>query len=438
MSERRGRALARARRSLGLLVVDVTPLRESQGFRWLFTGQLGSVVSRQFLVVAVPYEVFVLTGSNWLVGLVGLVQVAPLVVGSLLGGTAADALDRRSVLIVVQALTALTSIGLAANSGENARVWLIMILVAANAGLNGAEAPTRTAIIPALVRRERLASAFALNQTMNQTAQIAGPAIAGLLIARFDIAAAYWVSVVAAAYSGFAMLPLGTQRADGAGGRVRLRATVEAWRYLRRVPLLQQIMLIDLNAMVFGMPRALFPVIGLEVFDGDAATVGMLYAALGVGALIGAITTGWAHLVRRQGRVIVYAVSAWGLSIIAFGLAPNLSVALVCLGMAGAADVVSNVFRTTLLQLTVPDSLRGRLTSFKSALAGGGPPLGDAEAGAVAAITTPIFSVISGGVLSIVGTIVIVWRGRDIWHQCIDDAPDVDASGAPPQSGTPG
>ncbi|MDQ3344416.1 MAG: MFS transporter, partial [Actinomycetota bacterium] len=183
------------------------------------------------------------------------------------------------------------------------------------------------------------------------------------------------------------------------------------------VPLLQQVMLIDLNAMVFGMPRALFPVIGTVVLGGDAATVGLLHAAPGAGALAGALTTGWVSAVKRQGRVVIYAVAGWGLGIAAFGLTRNLWVALGLLAFAGASDVISNVFRNTILQTAVPDGLRGRLTAFKVALSGGGPRLGDAESGAVAALTTPAISVVSGGLASVVGTALIAWRGRAIWEQ---------------------
>jgi ENTS family enterobactin (siderophore) exporter len=179
-------------------------------------------------------------------------------------------------------------------------------------------------------------------------------------------------------------------------------------------------MLIDLNAMVFGMPRALFPVIGTVILGGDASTVGLLHAAPGVGALAGALTTGWVSAVKRQGRVIVIGVSVWGLAIVAFGLTRSIPVALALLAVAGAGDVISNVFRNALLQAEVPDALRGRITAFKEALSGGGPRLGDAEAGAVASLVTPAFSVVSGGLISILGALLIAWRGRALWEQTTD------------------
>jgi MFS family permease len=410
----------RAPRLLRALIVDVTPLRTARGFRWLFVGQAGALLARNTLVVAVPYQVYVLTESSLLVGMVGMAQIVPLIGCAMLGGAIADAFDRRRVLVAVELLMSLTSIGFALNVGPAAPVWPIFVLIAINAGLTGIESPARAAIIPSLVPAGQLPAAFALNATLNQTAQVVGPAVAGLLIARLGVGAAYWVAAVASAGTALALIPLGRHAPDSATGRITVGAIVEGWHYLRRVPLLQHLMLIDLNAMVFGMPRALFPVIGTVILGGDASTVGLLHAAPGVGALAGALTTGWVSAVKRQGRVIVIGVCVWGLAIVAFGLTRSIPVALALLAVAGAGDVISNVFRNALLQAAVPDALRGRITAFKEALSGGGPRLGDAEAGAVASLVTPAFSVVSGGLISILGALVIAWRGRALWEQTTD------------------
>lgn len=415
-------------RALRAVVVDVEPLKTSRGFRWLFIGQAGALISRQMLVVAVPYQVFVLTGSSLLVGLVGLAQIAPLFVFAILGGTAADAFDRRRLLVGVEIGMAVTCLGLAVNTASSPVLWPIFVLMAVNAAITGIENPARNAMIPALVRARQLPSAFALNQTLQQTAQVAGPALAGVIMARWGIAAAYWIAAALGLLTTVALLPLGSQKPQAATGRITLTATAEGWRYLRSRPLLQQIMLIDLNAMVFGMPRVLFPAIGTVVLGGDAATVGLLHAAPGAGALAGAVASGWVSRIRRQGRAVVLGASLWGLAITVFGLARSLPVALILLAIAGAADVVSNVFRNTILQTNVPDALRGRLTSFKVALSTGGPRLGDAEGGAVAALTTPAFSVVSGGLACIVSSVLIAWRGRDVWNQSTDVDPAADAA----------
>ena len=423
------RRRSRARRLAGAIVVDVTPLRDSSPFRWLYIGQVGGQLARQLLVVAVPFEVFVRTDSSLLVGLVGLAQLVPLLVFSVVGGTVADAFDRRRVLVITQLLLVATALALAANVVLDGPTWLIFAVVAVNAAVFAVENPSRTAIIPALVPRTQLASAFALNQTLAETAQVVGPAVAGLVMARFGIDWAYWLAAIAGVVSALALLPLGGQRPEGATGRVTVAATVEGWRYVRERPLVQQALLIDLNAMVLAMPRALFPVIGTVVLGGDASTVGLLHAAPGAGAFVGAVTTGWVSTVKRQGRVVLIAVGVWSVAIAAFGLTRNLALALLLLGIAGAADVVSNVFRNAIVQAAVPDALRGRITALKTAYSAGGPQLGDAKSGAVAAATTPTFAVVSGGLASLVGAGLIAWRGRTLWDQTTDDDVDRDAAG---------
>jgi hypothetical protein len=194
---------------------------------------------------------------------------------------------------------------------------------------------------------------------------------------------------------------------EGGGTRASAASIVEGIRFLKGRQALQGTFVIDINAMVFGMPRALFPALGTTVFGGGAAVVGLLYAAPGAGALIGAVTSGWLSRVDRQGRATVVAVIAWGASIAAFGLTSWLPLALLFLALAGAADVVSAVFRNTVLQLSVPDLLRGRLSSIHIAVVTGGPRIGDAESGLVAAVTTPTFSVVSGGLLCIAGALAI-------------------------------
>jgi MFS family permease len=409
------------------LVVDVTPLRESVEFRWFFYSQAGGSFARQLLVVAVPYEVYIRTHSTVLVGLIGLVQVGPLIVCSQIGGVVADTLDRRRVLITVEVLLALTSVGFGLNSMFGP-LWVTFVIVAGNAGLSGMESPARTAMVPALVGGRRLVSAFSLNQSLNQTMQVVGPALAGPLMAAAGIRTVYVVAAAASIATAAALLRLTPRGAPGAGERPSLRGIREGWGYVRRVPLLQQAMLIDLNAMVFGMPRALFPAIGTGALGGGPVTVGLLHAAPGAGALVGALTTGWVASVRRQGRVVVVAVVVWGLAIAGFGISRTLAVALVLLAVAGAADVVSNVFRNTILQTAVPDQLRGRTTAIKDALAGAGPRVGDAEAGAVASLTSTTIAVVSGGVASAAGGLVIAVLGRSLWRQESEDAAAVSRS----------
>ncbi len=414
MSGERGEpgGLPPVRRRGPRLFVDITPLRESRDFRLLYAGQLVSATGSQMTMVAAPFQVYVLTGSSLAVGLLGLAQIIPLLLGSFVGGALADAHDRRTILLIAQVLVGSTSLGLALNAmATDPRVWVIFVLTALQAAFAGLDNPTRSAATPTLVRRELLPSAFALNQLMWQTCQVVGPAIAGILMARVSIASAYWVDVASFGAAIGALLLMRPMIPHGGGTRASRSSVLEGLRYLKGKQALQGTFVIDINAMIFGMPRALFPALGLTVFAGgwvDGPTaVGLLYAAPAAGAFVGAVTSGWLASIDRQGRAVVLSVVAWGLSIALFGLTSSLPLALVLLAFAGAADVVSAVFRNSILQLTVPDRLRGRLSATHIAVVTGGPRLGDVEAGTVAALTSPTFSVVSGGLACMAGAAVI-------------------------------
>ena len=390
------------------LFVDITPLKRSRDFRLLWTGQLVSAAGTQLTSVAVPFQVYEMTHSSLMVGLISLAQLVPLVSCSLLGGAIADSGDRRRIMLVTQSLMALASLGLAINAFSNGpAVWPIFVISAVSAGLSGFDGPARRAAITGLVDREHLVLAFALNQSLNQTASVVGPACAGVLIAVAGVQGAYVVDVVSfviATFAVFKMRPIPTRRS---GAKTGLPSILEGVRYLKGRGVIQGAFLADLDAMAFGMPRALFPALGTGLFGGGAATVGLLYAAPGFGALAGALTSGWVAGVRRQGRAVLWAIAVWGAAVASFGLVSWLPAALVLLAIAGAADVVSAVFRGTIVQLAVPDGLRGRISAMNMAVVAGGPRLGDARAGAVAAISNPQFSVTSGGVLCVAGVALL-------------------------------
>jgi MFS family permease len=392
----------------GRLLVDLGPLRQSQAFRRLWGGYLVTTLGSQLTVVAIPYQVFKLTHSSLDVGLVGLAQITPVLAGSLFGGSIADAVDRRRLLLVTQLSLAACSVGLALNcSGGHPALWPLYALSALGSGVASIDSPTRSAVLATLVGRPMFASANALWQLLFQVGQVAGPAIAGLLLGQVGIASVYWIDAATFAVSLLAVASLPALRPPGGGTRFGLLSIAEGLRYLKGRPVLQGTFVVDLNAMVLGMPRALFPALALVRFHGGAATVGLLYAAPGAGALIGALLTGWVVMVRRQGWAVLIAVAVWGAAIAAFGLVPWLAAALVLLALAGAADVVSAVFRGTILQLEAPESLRGRLSSLHTAVVTGGPRLGDFEAGAVAAVSTPQMSVVSGGLGCLVGVGIV-------------------------------
>jgi len=386
----------------------VTPLRQVPGYRWLFAGMFFAQAGRQLTVVAVPWQVFELTGSTLAVGLLGLVQLVPLLVVSLVGGALADAVNRRRLLVVSQVVLAGTAAGLLWNSTmETPLIWPLFVLTAVNAGISAIDSPARQALVPGLVGRALLPSAMALNQTLTNVAKAALPAVGGILIARAGLSFSYGLEVVLFLTSAALIYRVADPPVEGTVRSFGLSSILEGLRYLKGRKLIQGTLLIDLNAMVFGMPTALFPAIGTEVLGGDASTVGLLYAAPGIGALVGALTSGWVARVRRQGRAIVLAVVGWGLAMAVFGLTSSLTLALIMLAIAGTADVVSAIFRGTVFQLAAPDALRGRLSSIHMAVVAGGPRLGDLEAGVVAAVTSVRFSVVSGGLACVVGALAI-------------------------------
>jgi MFS family permease len=393
------------------ILLDLTPLRRSRDFRALIGGLGVSVLGNQLTAVAVPYQVYAITHSSLYVGLVSLAQLFPLILGSLFGGSVVDAVDRRRMLLVVEVLGAASSAGLALNSDFGPVLWPLFLFPAVTAALSGMDSAARNAMIPRMVGLRSVPAANAMFQALFQTGAIVGPAAAGLLLAGAGVRVVYWLDVASFGAAALSVLLISPQpppsSPDAAPSRPGWRSTVEGLRFVRRSQTVLGAYLIDLNAMVFGMPRALFPELAATVFGGGAATVGLLYAAPGVGALLGALTSGWVGRVRRQGRAVIFAVIVWGLAVTGFGLVVWLPLALALLAVAGWADVLSAVFRNTIIQFSGPDSMRGRLMGVQMAVVAGGPRLGDLESGAVANAFGTTFSVVSGGLACVAGALVV-------------------------------
>jgi predicted MFS family arabinose efflux permease len=276
------------------------------------------------------------------------------------------------------------------------------------AGFSGLDSAGRNAIVPNMVRRSEVSTANAIFQVLFQLGLVAGPALAGLLLAGAGVRFVYWMDVASLGAALLAVLLISPQPPAGeAGHRPGLRSILEGLRFVRGRQAIQGAYLIDINAMVFGMPRALFPALATTSFGGGATTLGFLYAAPGAGALAGALTTGWVSRIQRQGLAVIVAVIAWGAAITGFGLVPWLPAALALLAAAGWADVISAVFRSTIVQLAVPDALRGRLSGLQIAVVTGGPRIGDLESGAVAAGFGDMVSVVSGGLACIAGALLL-------------------------------
>jgi predicted MFS family arabinose efflux permease len=297
---------------------------------------------------------------------------------------------------------------------------VLILLAAVAAGFAGFSGPIRTAAIPKLVPPDQLVAAYSLNQVIVNIASVAGPGLAGLLLASVGLSACYWFDAVTFAllviFTTFmsSMIPSG----EHSGVRM-LRAMGDGWRYVRSHATAQAVYLVDLNAMVFGLPRALFPAVALTLYHGGPRTLGLLYAAPGAGALLMAVLTGWLERVRRQGRLVVLVVMTWGGAITVFGLVHVVWVGLFCLAIAGATDVISTILRNTILQNAITDEYRSRISSIQMAVVTGGPRLGDFESGLVAGLTTTEFSIVSGGIACVVGALVLIrWRPT-FWRDAI-------------------
>jgi MFS family permease len=398
-------------------VVDITPLRRYRHFRRLWSGQVVSGLGSQLTLVAVSFQAYALTRSTLVVGLIGLAQLVPLLAGALWGGTLADAMDRRRVLLLTQVAMATAVGGLVLNASlSHPAVWPLFVCTAASAGFQGVDWPARRAALPMLVDAKDVTAAIALQTSIQQLALVAGPALAGVLIATIGLSAVYGIDVATFSVALVAAALLPGLVPSGGGTPMGLRSMTEGFRHLRTERLLSATYWIDLNAMIFGMPRAVFPALGVGLFGGGAGVVGLLYAAPGAGALLGSLFTGWCSRVRHQGRAIAACVVVWGTTIGVFGVIPVLWIGLTLLALAGAADVVSAVFRQAVQQRAVPEHLQGRLSGTFFAVVAGGPRLGDAEAGVAAAIGGPQFAVWSGGLACVVGVAVLLWRVPQLWR----------------------
>ena len=400
------------------LFLDTTPLREHREFRLLWLGQVVSGMGNQITRIALPFQVYVLTGSTLAIGALVLAQLIPILVFSLGAGSVADAVDRRRLLVITQVGMALTSLALVALALIPSPALIAIYLVAfLAAGLSSVDGPTRSAAIPRLVTPAHLPAAIALNQLNYQAASVVGPAIGGLLLATIGLAGAYTVDALSFVASLAALLVIGPLAPIGRVTRPGIAAIREGLRYAADRRVILSTFAIDLVAMIFGMPTALFPVLALDVFRVGPIGVGLLAAAPGVGAFFGALLSGWVSGVRQTGRAVALAVIVWGLAIAGFGLATfSFPLALFLLAIAGAADVLSAVFRSMIIQLEAPDELRGRVMSIHMLVVTSGPRMGDLEATGVAALFGAQLSVVSGGLLCLLGVAAVTRAFPELWR----------------------
>jgi MFS family permease len=398
------------------MLIDFSPFIKYRDFRWLFLGQFISFFGNMLTYVALPYQVYHLTHSSLAVGNIGIVQLVPLLITSLWGGALADRLDRKKLLLVAEFGLLLTSILLLCNSLlSTPQLWLIYVIAAISSALSGFQRPTLEAITQHLIKVEDMGTVAALQTCMFSISMIAGPAIAGILLAKFNLAIVYamdactYLIALVAVFSIKTSLKLAEQVSES------ILQTIKAGiRYAMSRQELIGTYVIDFVAMVFGMPMALFPALAHTTFHSVTA-LGWLYAAPSIGALV-SIFTGWADKIKRHGAAVAACASIWGSAIIVFGFIHSIYFAVLFLAIAGATDALSGIFRMAMWNQTIPQELRGRLASIAMISYMSGPLLGNAEAGFVAHLFDIKFSVISGGVLCIIGVVILTLLLPKFWR----------------------
>lgn len=405
-------------RRLQDLVADTRPLR-NEHFRRLWLANVITVVGAQLTVVAVPAQIYDVTGSSAYVGLTGLFGLVPLIVFGLWGGALADHFDRRTMLVI-------TTVGLIGTSAlfwvqaavGNTNVWLLLGLFAVQQAFFAVNQPTRSAVLPKLLPAELLPAANSLSMTVFQAGAIGGPLLAGVLIPVFGYEWLYLIDTVTLFATLSAVVRLPRLPVENVTGTPGLRSVIEGFRYLGGHPVLLMSFVVDLIAMIFGMPRALFPEIAHVSFGGPdegGLVFALLFAAIPAGAVIGGVFSGWVSRVERQGYAVIVCILIWGVAMTGFGLAVGLAeqwqqamllVALVMLVIGGAADMASAAFRTSMLQSAATDSVRGRLQGVFIVVVAGGPRVADVVHGASAAMVGTAAAAAGGGVLVVIGTVI--------------------------------
>jgi len=384
--------------------VDLTPLRRHRDYRLLYGAQFVTFLGSMVTYVALPYQMFRLTHSSLAVGLLGLAELGPLLVTAFVGGALADSVDRRRLVMWAEAALGLGSAALLATALYGSRAWLLYVVAGLMSGLNGLQRPSIDALMPRLVDKEDIPAAAGLSVLRGSVSMVAGPALGGALIASAGLWSAYAFDLVSYVLAIAAIALIRRVPPPESAEKPTLRSVFEGFRYARSRQELIGTYVVDFVAMVFGMPLALFPALSEHL--GGARALGYLYAAPALGALAASLTSFWTRRVQRHGRAVMLAAAVWGLAIVAFGLVSGLPAAVFWLALAGGADAVSGMFRMTLWNQTIPDALRGRLAGIEMVSYMSGPLLGHVEAGGVAALFGVRASVISGGVLCVVGVLV--------------------------------
>ena len=403
------------------MFLDISPLRHNTAFRRLFASQFISGLGTMVSYVAVPWQLYQLTQSNTQVGMLGLAQLVPVLVCGLLGGAVADRVDRKRLLMGSEALMALCVAGLIANSLLAApSVLAIYALVVVLQAASGFHRPALEALTQKLAQPHEFAAVAALSSVRGTIGMVAGPAVAGVLLVQWGAVGAYVFDLVSFIAALFFLARIPRERigrADEgrpAGDKPHLLADLaEGLRFARARPELLGTYIVDIVAMAFAFPIVLFP--AMAGANGHPESVGWLLSAMSVGALLIGLFSGWTARVTRHGRAVVIAAAVWALGIVALGIAPSLWLGLLCLAVAGAADMVSGVFRATIWNETIPNALRGRLAGIEMISYLAGPLIGNARAGVMADGWGVSASIWMGGLACLVGVIATGFALPSFW-----------------------
>ena len=397
------------------MFLNLAPLRKHRDYRLLYTGQLVSMFGSMITYVAVPYQVFELTHSSFLVGMLGASQLIPLLLFALWGGAYADAMDRRKLLIASEIVMTAGSLALAINGIlAHSSVVLIFAVSAIMSACNGFHRPALDAMTPRLVDREDLTAVSALNFFRFSISAIGGPALGGVCMAALGYPVTYMIDVLSFLVSLISLAAIRRMPPSDRAGRPGIQSIVEGLKYALGRPELIGTYVVDMVAMTFAMPIALFP--SMAAVWGGAKAAGWLYSAMSFGSLFTTIFSGWTSKVNRHGAAVVIAAAIWALAIVFVGFSSSLPLAVLCLAMAGAADSVSGVFRGTIWNETIPSDLRGRLAGVEMISYLSGPLLGNARAGWVASISSNTTSIVSGGVICFVGVLLCIPLLPAFWN----------------------
>jgi MFS family permease len=397
-----------------IMWIDLKPLKNNRDYRLVYLGQFISFFGTMMSLVALPFQIYQLTHSTLAVGLLGVVELVPLLFTAFIGGVLADRMDRRKLLIYAEIGMAVGCMGLISNASlDKPYLWLVYCIAGLLSALNGLHRPSLDALTPRLVSHEEIQATSVLGMFRGTVGMIGGPAVAGMCIASFGIKWTYAIDFLTFFVSIAALSQVKTISSTVSEERPSFESVRVAVRYALGRQELLGTYIVDFVAMIFAMPNALFP--AFAVIYGGTKTLGWLYAAPAIGALIITVFSAWTNQVKRHGRAVVIAALLWGSAIACVGLSEHLLVMLFFLVLAGAADCVSGIFRTTIWNETIPDSLRGRMASLEMISYMSGPLLGNAQVGFLASMTSAQTAVLIGGTLCVTAVIVSLFLLPAFW-----------------------